>query len=236
VVVSSVTALHRFGDLGPLGLVSLEALPNQRQEHLVLVGGNRPSPGGDHAGLLELSAAQHQHGGVNRPSSRIMLAGSLGQVSIFSAAHQYSSRVSPFHAKIGHALGLFRCFRADRRPWPPRAWSWVEKMLHDAHRTSAPSANKSLDQHTAVCTVMCSEPEDGARPLERQHLGETRGRSDISPGISCSASRISLRPNSARDRFGYLENRFPLRTSAVSRCSVVVMWIPSSTRARVEIT
>jgi hypothetical protein len=35
------------------------------------------------------------------------------------------------------------------------AWSWVEKMLHDDQRTSAPSA-VSVSIKTAVCTVMCN--------------------------------------------------------------------------------
>ena len=38
------------------------------------------------------------------------------------------------------------------------AWSWVEKMLHEAQRTSAPSAC-SVSISTAVWIVMCSEPE-----------------------------------------------------------------------------
>ena len=38
------------------------------------------------------------------------------------------------------------------------AWSCVEKMLHDAHRTSAPSST-SVSMSTAVWIVMCSEPE-----------------------------------------------------------------------------
>ena len=37
------------------------------------------------------------------------------------------------------------------------AWSWVEKMLHEAQRTSAPSA-VSVSISTAVWMVMCSEP------------------------------------------------------------------------------
>ena len=37
------------------------------------------------------------------------------------------------------------------------AWSWVEKMLHDAQRTSAPSAT-SVSMSTAVWMVMCSDP------------------------------------------------------------------------------
>lgn len=51
---------------------------------------------------------------------------------------------------------------------------------------------------TAVWIVMCSEPVMRA-PLS----GLTpwySSRSAISPGISCSASRISLRPYSASDR------------------------------------
>jgi hypothetical protein len=37
------------------------------------------------------------------------------------------------------------------------AWSWVEKMLQDAQRTSAPSAT-SVSIKTAVWIVMCKEP------------------------------------------------------------------------------
>jgi hypothetical protein len=37
------------------------------------------------------------------------------------------------------------------------AWSCVEKMLHEAQRTSAPSAT-SVSISTAVWIVMCSEP------------------------------------------------------------------------------
>src|SRR6478752_3859877 len=72
------------------------------------------------------------------PSSRIMFAGSPGQVSICSAAHQYSSSVSPFQANTEVPLG------SSGVPCGPTttaaaAWSCVEKMLHDAQRTSAPS-------------------------------------------------------------------------------------------------
>ena len=37
------------------------------------------------------------------------------------------------------------------------AWSWVEKMLQEAQRTSAPSATR-VSMSTAVWIVMCSEP------------------------------------------------------------------------------
>ena len=150
------------------------------------------------------------------PSSRIMFAGAgtpstSGQVSICSAAHQYSSRVSPFQAKIGTPRG------SSGVPCGPTTvaaaeWSWVEKMLHDAQRTSAPSAT-SVSISTAVCTVMCSEPETRA-PLSGSTSAYSR-RSAIRPGISCSASRISLRPNSASERSATLKS-IPLRTSAVS--------------------
>ncbi len=70
--------------------------------------------------------------------------------------HQYSSRVSPFQAKTGTPAG------ASTVPSGPTttaaaAWSWVEKMLQEAQRTSAPSAT-SVSMRTAVWIVMCSEP------------------------------------------------------------------------------
>src|SRR6201997_2873939 len=151
-------------------------------------------------------------------SSRIILAGSLGQVSICSAAHQYSSSVSPFHANTGTPLG------SSGVPCLPTttaaaAWSWVEKMLQDAQRTSAPSAVR-VSISTAVCTVMCSEPEMRA-PFSGCTSAYSR-RSDIRPGISYSARSSSLRPNSPSDRSATL-NSMPLRTSVVSELSVVVI-------------
>jgi hypothetical protein len=77
------------------------------------------------------------------------------------------------------------------------AWSWVEKMLHDAQRTVAPSA-VSVSISTAVWIVMCSEPTIRA-PLSGCD-GPNSSRSAISPGISVSAISISLRPNAARSR------------------------------------
>ena len=52
------------------------------------------------------------------------------------------------------------------------AWSWVEKMLHEHQRTSAPSA-ASVSISTAVWIVMCSEPDD-ARALQRLRVGVLR--------------------------------------------------------------
>src|SRR5690606_35836781 len=78
------------------------------------------------------------------PSSRIMfgpttLPDSSVNLNSCSVHHQYSSRVSPFQANTGTPLG------SSGVPCGPTttaaaAWSWVEKMLHDTQRTSAPSA------------------------------------------------------------------------------------------------
>ena len=129
------------------------------------------------------------------PSSRIML-GSLpsGQVSACSVHHQYSSSDSPFQAKTAMPLG------SSGVPSGPTAtaaaaWSWVEKMLQLAQRTSAPSATR-VSIRTAVWIVMCSEPV--IRAPRSGWACAYSARVDIRPGISCSASWISLRPKPAR--------------------------------------
>ena len=70
-------------------------------------------------------------------------------------------------------------------------------MLQLAQRTRAPSAT-SVSISTAVCTVMCSEPVIFAP--RSGWLGAYSARTVISPGISCSASWISLRPKAASER------------------------------------
>ncbi len=109
---------------------------------------------------------------------------------------QYSSSVSPFQANTGTPCGF------SGVPFAPTtmaaaAWSWVEKMLQEAQRTSAPSAT-SVSISTAVCTVMCSEPAMRAPASGLE--SPKRSRMAIRPGISCSARAISLRPKSARFR------------------------------------
>jgi len=86
---------------------------------------------------------------VASPPSSTMRSGPSepGHASICSVHHQYSSRVSPFQAKTA----------AESRAMTAAAWSWVEKMLHEHQRTSAPSA-VSVSMSTAVWMVMCSEP------------------------------------------------------------------------------
>ena len=68
-------------------------------------------------------------------------------------------------------------------------------MLHEAQRTSAPSAF-SVSMSTAVWIVMCSEPAMRA-PLSGCFVPNS-ARVAIRPGISVSAMLISWRPQSAR--------------------------------------
>jgi hypothetical protein len=70
-------------------------------------------------------------------------------------------------------------------------------MLHEAQRTSAPSAF-SVSISIAVWMVMCSEPAMRA-PLSGCSLANSL-RMAIRPGISLSAMSISLRPQSASAR------------------------------------
>jgi len=131
------------------------------------------------------------------PSSRIMFGPlSPSQRSAWSVHHQYSSRVSPFQANTGTPLGSSA---VPSRPTTTAAaaWSWVEKMLQLTHRIRAPSAT-SVSMSTAVWIVMCSEPV--MRAPASGCDGPYSSRNAISPGISCSASRISRRPKSASER------------------------------------
>ena len=68
-------------------------------------------------------------------------------------------------------------------------------MLHEAQRTSAPSA-LSVSISTAVWIVMCSEPQ--MRAPRSGWVGPYSSRVAIRPGISVSAMAISLRPHSAK--------------------------------------
>src|SRR6201995_2821825 len=131
------------------------------------------------------------------PSSSSMFGPSCpGQVSAWFVHHQYSSSVSPFQANTGTPWG------SSGVPSGPTAiaaaaWSWVEKMLQLAQRTSAPSATR-VSMSTAVWMVICSEPVILAP--RSGCFSAYSARVAIRPGISCSASLISLRPNSASDR------------------------------------
>ncbi len=151
------------------------------------------------------------------PSSRIMLGppvGLSGQVSACSVHHQYSSRVSPFQAKTGMPCG-FSGVPFGPTAMAAAAWSWVEKMLQDAQRTSAPRATR-VSMSTAVCTVMCREPV--TRAPASGWVSAYSLRIAIRPGISCSARVISLRPKAARERSATLKScRFS--TVVIASCS-----------------
>ena len=82
--------------------------------------------------------------------------------------HQYSGSVSPFQANTGTPDG------ASGVPYGPTttaaaAWSWVEKMLQDAQRTSAPSVDQRLDQHRGLHRHVQRPGHPGAG--QRAHLG-----------------------------------------------------------------
>ena len=111
---------------------------------------------------------------------------------------QYSSSVSPFQAKTGTPVG--RRGGAARGPTTTAAaaWSWVEKMLQEAQRTSAPRSTQRLDEHRGLDGHV--ERAGDALALQRLLLARTRCRTDMRPGISFSASSISLRPQSASER------------------------------------
>src|SRR6185503_2045198 len=80
---------------------------------------------------------------VASPPSSTISVGPLpsGHSSASLVHHQYSSRVSPFQANTGVPFGLSTDPPVSGRPTTTAAaaWSWVEKMLHDTQRTSAPS-------------------------------------------------------------------------------------------------
>ncbi|MCY1491779.1 hypothetical protein D9M68_255720 [compost metagenome] len=100
--------------------------------------------------------------------------------------HSYSSSVSPFQANTGMPAAAMAA----------AAWSWVEKMLQDDQRTSAPRATR-VSMRTAVWMVMWMQPRILA-PFSGW-VAEYLRRRPISAGISDSAMMISRRPQAARE-------------------------------------
>jgi hypothetical protein len=160
VVVSSVTPMISRATLVQRSLLAARLLCStskmMRCSVLVAVAGSGASP------FFSASTPRWTSRVASPPSSRIMFAkrfspaSSVPQSRICWVHHQYSSSVSPFQAKTGTPAG------ASTVPSGPTAtaaaaWSWVEKMLQEAQRTSAPSA-VSVSMRTAVWVVMCSEP------------------------------------------------------------------------------
>src|SRR4051794_16378804 len=135
---------------------------------------------------------------------------SPGQSRICCAHHQYSSRLSPFHAKTGTPRGS-SAVPSGPTTTAAAAWSCVEKMLQEAQRTSAPSAF-SVSMSTAVWMVICSDPAMRA-PLSGWRDAYS-ARIAISAGISDSAMAISLRPHSASARSATRKSENFLSTTA----------------------
>src|SRR5947207_2233802 len=162
---------------------------------------------------------------VASPPSSTMRSGPApsGHTSASLVHHQYSSSVSPFHAKTAAP----RLVGVPPRPTATAAAavSCVLKMLHEAQRTSAPRSI-SVSISTAVCTVMWSEPVMRAPPSGL--VAAYRARSAMSPGISCSARRISRRPSSASARSFTLKRGRAVRAGATDVSFVVVLIGPSS--------
>ena len=84
------------------------------------------------------------------------------------------------------------------------AWSWVEKMLHDAQRTSAPSST-SVSMSTAVWIVMCSEPE--MRAPASGLLGPNSARSGTQAGHLVLGEVDLLAAEGARERSATRKSR-----------------------------
>ena len=143
-------ALDALGDLGPALRVLVERALQRLEDDLeLLVVGRRRDPAPRRPPRTRRPCGRAAWRRRRRRGSCSGPAPS-GHVSACSVHHQYSSSVSPFQAKTG-TPGSRRVRR--RRA----AWSWVEKMLHEHQRTSAPSAI-SVSISTAVWIVMCSEP------------------------------------------------------------------------------
>merc|ERR1712194_834876 len=182
VVVSSLTPWHFFAILLYLDLsAGMESFKSCKM-HLnsalsVLAGsGKLPSLANFSSNSLPLWIRRV----ASPPSSTSRSQPSWpGTVIICSVHHQYSGKVSPFHAKTVEVPALAMA---------AAAWSWVLKMLHEHQRTLAPNADK-VSIKTPVWMVMCKEPLM-FKPLNGWE-GPNSLREFMSPGISCSASSNS---------------------------------------------
>ena len=150
-------ALDALADPRPLLRVLGERALQQRR-------GRRGTPrssavdGSGTAPAFSYSAPLWTSSVASPPSSRIMFGPSpSGQVQhLLGAPPVLLAASRPSRRRPGRPAG------SSGVPSGPTttaaaAWSWVEKMLQEAQRTSAPSAT-SVSMRTAVWMVMCSEP------------------------------------------------------------------------------
>ena len=120
-----------------------------------------------------------------------------------SVHHQYSSSVSPFQAKTGHAAGLLgRAVGADG----DRGGGVVLGREDVAGGPADLGAERGqrLDEHGGLDGHV--QRARDARALAAAGRRRTRLAMPSGPGISCSARRISLRPNSASERSATLKS------------------------------
>ena len=141
-----------------------------------------------------------------------------------SVRSQYSSSVSPFQAKTGMPFG-FSGVPSGPTATAAAAWSWVEKMLHDAQRTSAPEGAQRLDQHRGLDRHVQAARD--ALALQRLLRPRTRARTAMRPGISCSASSDLLAAPLGEGEVGHLELEGALGGGWGS-CVVVIVMSPFS--------
>ena len=163
---------------------------------------------GDGAGALVLAALVHEQGGVAavvedhvRPLRALAGLGAGPEQRLFGAPPVLLERLA-LPREHGHPAGALGGARgADRDRGGGVVLGGEDVAAAPAH-DGAQAVSVSI--RTAVWTVMCSEPVMRA-PFSGWASPYSR-RSAISPGISCSASVISLRPNSARERSATLKS------------------------------
>ena len=206
------------GDGRPAPGVLGQAVGEHPQDHGHLLG-LRPRRVGHRPGLLELDPLVDQQGGV----------------AAVVEDHGGTAFTGPAQGLLGAPPVLLEGLalpgedrhagRAVHRPGGTDGHSRCRMVLGGEdvaagppHR--APSAVR-VSMSTAVWTVMCSDPV--MRAPARGCEAPNSARMAISPGISCSASSISLRPKSASDRSATFHWACPLALGiwAPSRSTVL---------------
>ena len=140
----------------PLRRVGAQRALQQPEDERQL-GVRRAGRVGHLAGLLVLDAlVQQQRGVAAVVEDHVRLAAVGPRHHLLGAPPVLLERLALPGVDRDALRILGRAVRADddRRG----AWSWVEKMLQLAQRTSAPSST-SVSMRTAVWIVMCSDPE-----------------------------------------------------------------------------
>ena len=110
-------------------------------------------------GRKEITLAEHEMPGLMATRAEYADAQPLKGARITGSLHmtiQTAVLIETLVA-LGAEVRWVSCNIFSTQDHAAAAWSWVEKMLHEAQRTSAPSAS-SVSMSTAVWMVMCSDP------------------------------------------------------------------------------